>query len=418
MLLKVLNNDYSLNLINKIYTIFTGLVSSIFLTRYLGVVYRGDFAYISQIVLILVIVLNLGIHQSYSFFYRKSIANVFRKYLNIYSLQFIIHILISIIMGTLFNDLIYVYICMMVPVGVFAQQLESTMAVENIRLKIKLHMFNVTLRMLASIIVYYTLPSSLLYPVLLTIGINMITICVYILFSKTIPQPFKNDFYLAKRVLSFGWLPMLTALLITFNYSIDIIFLKHLSSPYELGIYSTAAGLITYFWLIPDSFKEVLVSRVARSASLKPVILSIKLSLLATIIIIVLFIFTGDFAIDLMYGEQFSESYQITFILSVGAISMIFYKMIGTVFLAEGKRWFYFLSLLISVLINIVANIYTIPRYGMYGAAVSTVISYSICGLSFLAYFLKIKDLRLIEVILFSLSEIKQLKVLIGERNK
>ncbi|MGP9043564.1 lipid II flippase MurJ [Cytobacillus kochii] len=416
MLSKLLNNDYSLNLINKVYTVIMGLISSIFLTRYLGVIYKGDYAYITQIVLVVAIILNLGIHQSYSFFYRKNVSNIFSKYVNIYSLQFTVHILIGLIVGILFNDLLYIYICMMVPFSVFAQQMESTMAVENIRLKIKLHMVNVTLRMIISVFMYFTLESNLLYPVLLTIGVNFITIAVYLYFSKLTPNPSNNDFILVKEVLAFSWLPMLTALLITFNYSIDILFLKHMGTPYQLGIYSTAVGLINYFWLIPDAFKEVLVSRVARSHSIKSIILSIKASLLSTIIIIIAFFILGEYAINIMYGTQFSKTYEVTLLLSMGAVSMIFYKMIGTLFLAEGKRWFYFLSLLISVIVNVIANIFTIPKFGMYGAAISSVISYSLCGLSFLIYFLWQKKLNIFEVILILPTEIKQLIDVVRKR--
>ena len=54
---------------------------------------------------------------------------------------------------------------------------------------------------------------------------------------------------------------------------------------------------------------------------------------------------------------------------------MVFYKMIGVVLLAEGNVGFTF-SLFISVLANIIANIVTIPILGMYGALLSSVISY------------------------------------------
>jgi O-antigen/teichoic acid export membrane protein len=409
MLSKLLNNDYSLNLINKLYTVIMGLLSSIFLTRYLGVVYKGDYAYITQIVLIVTIILNLGIHQSYSFFYRKKINNIFNKYLNVYLLQFLVYISIGILLAVLLNNILYIYICMMVPFSVFNQQLESTMAVENIRLKIKLHMVNVTLRTIVSAYMFFALESNLLYPVLLTIGINLVTIASYIYFSKVAPNILKNDYRLMKKVLAFSWLPMLTALLITFNYSIDIIFLKHMGTAFELGIYSTAVGLINYFWLIPDAFKEVLVSRVARSNSIRSTILSIKISLFSIVVTIIAFFLVGNYAISLMYGSQFKEAYGITVLLSIGAISMIFYKIIGTLFLAEGKRWFYFLSLLISVIANIVANLYMIPKLGMYGAAISSVISYTICGLSFFIYFLIQKKLNIFKVIFILPSEIKKL---------
>jgi Na+-driven multidrug efflux pump len=84
--------------------------------------------------------------------------------------------------------------------------------------------------------------------------------------------------------------------------------------------------------------------------------------------------------------------------------------MIGVVFLSEGKRLFYFLTLLISVLINIISNVITIPLYGMYGAAFSSVISYSICGLAFLIYFIRVKKVNFLDIILLKPYEIKQLK--------
>jgi O-antigen/teichoic acid export membrane protein len=418
MLSKIFNNDYSLNLINKIYTVIVGLISSIFITRYLGVVFKGDYTYILQIVLVVTIILSLGINQSYSYFYRKNLSNLLSKYVNIYIFQFVIYLFIGVIVGVLFNNILYTYVCMMVPFGVITLQMESTMAVEDIRLKIKLHMINGTLRMIVFGFMYYTLETNLLYPILLTIGINIITVVIYMYFSKVTPNPMKNDFGFMKEVVSYSWLPMLTSLLVTFNYSIDIFFLKHMGTAVDLGLYSTAVGLINYFWLIPDAFKEVLVSRVARSNSLKSTILSIKASLISVSVVIIIFLLFGRFAIELMYGEQFSEAYAVTLLLSLGAISMVFYKMIGALYLAEGKRWFYFLALLVSVITNIVGNIITIPKLGMYGASLSTIISYTVCGLSFLTYFIWEKKLNVLQVIFFLPSEIKQLKNEMQKRGK
>ncbi len=416
MLSKVLTNDYSLNLINKIYTVIIGLLSSAFLTRYLGVIYKGDYSYITQIVLVLTIILNLGIHQSYSYFFRKNNGGILEKYVNIYIFQFIIHALIAIVLGSIINNKLYFYVIILLPFSVINQQMESTMAVENIRLKIKLHMFNVTIRMISFAVMFFMMEKSLLLPILLTIGINSISIIIYLYYSKVMPKPLNNNFIFVKEILEFSWLPMLTALLITFNYSVDIFFLKHMGTSIELGLYATAVGIVNYFWLIPDSFKEVLVSRVARTYSNDSTLLAIKISLISVVIVIIGFLFFGKFAINLMYGSEFTDAYRVTLILALGAVSMVFYKMIGVVFLSEGKRWFYFLSLLISVLVNIISNIITIPLYGMYGAAFSSIVSYSICGFSFLVYFVRDKKLNILDVIFLKPSEIVQFKNIIKRR--
>lgn len=398
MFSKLFRNDYSLNVINKIYTIGIGVLSTAFLTRYLGVEYKGDYSYITQIVLVLTIIFNLGIHQSYSFFYRKNNGGVFEKYITVYLLQFIIHILLAVTLMFYFDNKNYIYVLLLLPFSVINQQMESTMAIENIRLKIKLHMIIVTLRMISFFVMFLTLKTSLFPPIFLTVLLNIFGVSIYLYYSKPDLKKVRYDREFLFTVVNYSWVPMLTALLINLNYSVDVFFLKNMGTATELGLYSTALGIINYFWLLPDAFKEVLLSKFTKTNSSKAVLTSIKISLLTIISLIIIFIIFGRFAINILYGEEFLGSYLVTVILSLGAVSMVFYKIIGVVLLAEGKRWAYFFSLLISVILNIVANIFFIPIFGMYGAAYASVISYSVCGIIFLMQFLKghglkIKDL-------------------------
>lgn len=410
MFSKLFRNDYSLNVINKIYTIGIGVLSTAFLTRYLGVEDKGNYSYITQIVLVLTIIFNLGIHQSYSFFYRKNNGQVFEKYISIYLVQFITHILLAIILMFYFDNKNYIYVLLLLPFSVINQQMESTMAIENIRLKIKLHMMLVTLRMLSFFVMFLTLRASLFPPIFLTVLLNIFAVSVYLYYSKIDVKKVKFDKEFLVAVVNYSWVPMLTALLINLNYSVDVFFLKHMGTAIELGIYSTALGIINYFWLLPDAFKEVLLSKFTKTNSSKAVLFSIKLSLITIISLIIAFIVFGRFAINILYGEEFLDSYLVTVILSFGAISMVFYKMVGVVLLAEGKRWAYFFSLLTSVIINIIANTFFIPIFGMYGAAYASVISYTICGFTFLIQFLKGHNLKMKDVILFSASEMESLK--------
>ena len=410
-----MKNDYIFNLLNKIYVILMGLITSIFITRYLGVSDRGNYAYIIQVVSIAAIVLNLGIHQSYSFYYRMLKEETFNKYVQVVIIQFFLYTLISIICMNFVNDQLIVFMIILIPISVLSQQLESIMAVENIRLKIKLHIFNGTLRTIGFGFLFFSVKSNLIFPIIITLILNIITIVSFLLFSlkKVKFKEEKLNLKFASEIIKFGWLPMLTALLITINYSADVIFLKHLGTSYDLGIYSTAAGLITYFWLIPDSFKEVLVSRVARSNNIHSTIFVIKVSLIIICGVIIAFIIVGEYAIQIMYGMKFLEAYNITLILSIGAISMIFYKMIGTVLLAEGRRWVYFITLLVSAITNCIGNVVLIPEYGMYGSAISSVISYSVCGLAFLMYFSKIKNVSLLSFFYITKDEIGVLKKIV-----
>src|SRR5699024_5210174 len=97
----------SLSFIEKMFTMITGLIASIFLTRYLGVVLKGEFTYVTQIVSILTIILGIGLNQSYSFYYRKHKEETYQKYLNIYSFLMMVYIVFALLLIIIFkNDIL------------------------------------------------------------------------------------------------------------------------------------------------------------------------------------------------------------------------------------------------------------------------------------------------------------------------
>jgi len=293
--------------------------------------------------------------------------------------------------------------------------MENVMIVENIRLKIKINMFNITISMLMYGFMLFFGNRKLIYPILAIILIDLISIFIYLKKMNYIPKFKDIDISFLREILLFGYLPMLTNLLVTLNYSVDIFFLRNFGYPIELSLYSTAAGIVNYIWLIPDTFKDVLFSRVARKDSQDSVVLSVKLSLSAVIIVIFVFIIFGKLAIKILYGIEFIESYSVTIILFIGAISMIFFKIFGVVFLAEGKRWFFFISLFISVVLNVILNLLLIPLFDMLGAAIASVFSYSICGLLFLIYYSKTKNISINKIIILTFKDITYLKNLIKQ---
>lgn len=411
-IIKMLKNDYAYNIVNKGYTIFVGLLSSAFMTRFLGVEFRGDYAFITQIVVIASNILGFGMYQSYSYFYKNSKNKevIFRQYITIYITQFVLYTTLSILVLLLdSNYYMYFLAVILLPSQIFYQQLEATMAVENIRLKISLNMFLNTLRLFIYIIMFYFFSSSLLIAVSITLLLNLLISFSYIIIYKVKPSLKIINFSLISEIIRFSWLPMLTSLLITLNYSVDTIMLNYLSDSYSLSIYSVAAGIVTYFWFIPDAFKEVLVSKVTREKGNNSTNLAIKISLLVMIFVIIAFIIFGNIAIYIFYGEEFMSSYPITIILAIGGISMIFYKMIGVVLLAEGDTKVYFINLLLSASSNIAINFVVIPLWGMYGAAISTVISYTLCGWLFLIFYCKKTSQSLKEVLYFPKSELKRM---------
>lgn len=408
--MRILNsNDYILNFLNRALTIGIGILSSSFLNRYLGVELKGEYSYINNVVQMIALFLNLGIYQSYSYNYRRKVDNIKQLYSNIFILQFFVNSLVFLFIYILNKGLSVELIAIVVPFNILLIQYEGCMLVENIRFKIKVNIINSIFKLIFSLFIYLFMPRGLILPIGMILVVDMFTILMYIKKLKVIPNPFCIEFNFLKEVVKFGFFPMMTSLLVTMNYNIDTIFLKHSVSPYELGLYTTGTGLATYAWIIPDTFKEVLFSRVAREEGNKSINLSIKLSLYAIFLVILGVIFGGKLALRILYGKEFINAYKITIILFLGIPSMIFFKIIGVLYIAQGRRIFNFIVLLISVIINVVFNIILIPLYGIYGAAIASIFSYSICGITFLWSYCKSNNVAISKLFIFRKGEIKYL---------
>ena len=66
---------------------------------------------------------------------------------------------------------------------------------------------------------------------------------------------------------------------------------------------------------------------------------------------------------------------------------MVIYKLIHPIYIANGKTKTVVILLTIAVFINIIGDVVLIPEFKGMGAAVSSVISYMICGVIFFVKF-------------------------------
>jgi O-antigen/teichoic acid export membrane protein len=207
------------------------------------------------------------------------------------------------------------------------------------------------------------------------------------------------------KTIKFGILPMLNFLMITLNYTIDTVILKLFVDYRHIGYYSVGIGLVGSAWVIPDAFKEVLFGKTAKSDSIEDILLSIKITFYFSLAMILLVILLGKYVIVFLYGKEFLPAYIVTNVIFVGTLSMIFYKLIYTLFIAQGKSKVSFIILLISVLLNVVLNFSLDRLLGIIGAALASVGSYSLCGFLFLYVFILDHKISLKNVFLFNDSE-------------
>lgn len=418
MIKKISKNDYALSVFTKIITLLVGLLSTSFLTRYLGIANKGEYAFVNQVVSVAGLILNLGIYQSYTYYYRKEGDVVFGKFVSLSLLQFCVYLVLGMIVSALANNLTVTLICITIPFKVIRSQFDNIMLVQNVKLRMRSTRLASLLTMLAYLALLLLLKSSVIPALAVAIAIDIFVVARYFIKEKIGIRIGKVDPCFAKKVLCFGFLPMLSALLVTLNYSVDVFFLKRMGTPRDLSLYSAATGIINHVWLVPDAFKDILYSRVARNNQKNAIAFSTKFSLLFLIVTTIGFLIFGRLFVRIMYGNEFMPSYHVTMVLFLGVYSMIFFKVFGIVMIAEGKRVPFFLMLLASVILNVVLNCLLIPNYGMYGAAYASVGSYNLCGILFLIYFSRTKNIPIKKLLLIDREDIENIRAFIKNTPK
>ena len=241
---------------------------------------------------------------------------------------------------------------------------------------------------------------------LIVVG-DLITVVMALMRMRRLPNPLRADLRFAARIVPFGFVSMLTTLMLTLTYRVDTLMMGYMFRipDAEIGFYTLGVSLSEYGWLIPDAFREELFSRTAKSDATGEVTMSMKVNLYLTLAMIAGILVLGRPVILLLAGAEYLPAYPVTVLLIAGIIPMSYFKIIGTLLLAQGKKYVYLGMLTGSVVVNILCNMVTIPLWGKMGAALASVISYGVAGGLFLLYYLRAYRIPAHSVFLFSREE-------------
>lgn len=386
-----LSKKYWIAILCKIIVILSTLLISIFINRGLGVQVKGEYAYIINMVEMLYIFAGIGLGQTYSTFKREEGSNSRNIFVLLSMIQGSLVFIVGWVICSLINVNYGVTITVLTALAVVRANLTIISVIEN-SIKRNIIATAVNLFYLILLIILYLIDKCNLNTVLICYGLNeIIRSIIFIYTYKMAPRLEKISISKLKKIYSIGILTMIVTLLISVNYSIDTIMLKHMTNNYNVGIYSVAVTFSNMFLLIPDAFKEVLFGdSTDKNFSRKTAISAIRVSFITSGIILIGFVLFGKFAIRLLYGSDYTKAFELTLIIFVGSLSMIFFKILQPIYIAEGKqkRAVYFLTC--SSIINIVLNVILIPKYGYYGAAIASAISYTVCGCLFFLDYLKV----------------------------
>ena len=412
---RLFNNDYAFSFINKITSVLIGIITSSLNNRFLGVEGKGEYAFVINIVNLVIIAGNFGFFQSYPNSKRNKMPNITEKYIDVFFTQFLIYVLIAT--GLSFacgGNALYICALFLVPIQVLTAQFGMVILVEFFSFNQKLQFVTAFLNLLLTVLVFLFAPRHAVFIMALLLLRDLFVIVMYLIKTKYIPRPFRVEGKFLRYLFRFGFVAMISAFLLTLNYKADVIMLKFYVDDAQIGLYSVGVMLAEYIWIIPDAFKDVLFSRTAKDDSIDEIMSSIRINLYVTLFIMGGLVLLGRPFINLMYGSDFLGAYGVTCLIMCGVPAMVLYKMTNSLYVANGKQMFYLITLAISAVSNIILNIIFIPMFSMMGAAIASAISYNICGFIFFGRFMHDYNIKWYEAFMLRKKDI----MMIIKKNK
>jgi len=414
---KITGNDYVYTIFTKIMAVVIGLIASSYSNRFLGPELKGELGQISSMISIVAVTANFGLYQPYPYYKRQGEPDVLNKFLRIFLLQFVVYTVIGIAGATVMGSFALTAVCLIAPIQVLANQLSFMIMVEDVKFKNTIFFTARITNTLITILAFYTMNRTIMVSLALVVVGDLITVVMALYRMKRMPNPFRADLKFAAKIVPFGIVSMITTLMVTLNYRVDVLMMGYLFGvpDVEIGYYSLGVSLSEYGWLIPDAFREVLFSRTAKDDAIGEVTMSMKVNLYLTFMMIAGILLLGKPVIWLLAGAEYLPAYPVTVLLIAGIIPMSYFKIIGTLLLAQGKKYTYLGMLTLSVVANMICNMFTIPLWGKMGAAAASVVSYTVAGGCFLVYYLKTYQIPARDVFVFKPEELARLKAILGK---
>ena len=178
-----------------------------------------------------------------------------------------------------------------------------------------------------------------------------------------------------------------------FNYKLDFWIVDAYWGKSDLGIYSLAVQLSQLLWILPQAIATVLYSYASSYNEKEAVDYTIQLkqlSFYATLIFGAIGLVLAYFFIPVLYGNAFAGAFHLIAIFEIGVIPFSITTVLASLYAARGN---FKISFIISLIIFVFSGFMyftLIPKFGLFGGAISSALAYLISAIISELWFCKI----------------------------
>ena len=185
---------------------------------------------------------------------------------------------------------------------------------------------------------------------------------------------------LMKSMVRLGLVNAVAIFVMQLNYRIDVLMLKKLSILEQVGFYSLATQIAEQIWHIPHAIESIVLSRSANTndnVDMTRVVASIfRVSMLFGILGAGIIFVLAPYLVPLIFGAAFVSSVPMIQAILPGVLILVGFRILNSMLVGKGKPEIAIYAFVPALVINFIANIFMIPRFGGMGAVWSTNISY------------------------------------------
>lgn len=407
----ILSNDYVFSIISRISAVVISIFHAAFLARFLGPELKGVAASISSVVAVGSIVITGGIHHAFPYYRKKRTGKDFlnkfcSNVLILYAVLFSLSVFIVFIDSV---DIVVKGSILLIPIFGYETIINYVFLIEASK---KRNVTNVLANFIETAVLFVFWLAIEPNNIFMVIGISVSVIIKAFISTLKVGFTFSIKYFDLKyllELLKFGFLPMVALLLTNLNSRVDILMLNAYDSvsSAQIGIYSAGVGLAEKALLIPDAIREILLGKLVAGKDKEEVAKACRIGTFISLCVAVCVVIFGRLAIRILFGQEYSSAYGITFISSCGAIFMVYIKMVSQYNIVHKKQKSNAFLLLLSVGVNVSLNLVLIPKLNITGAAIATFAGHLVCGMSFLIFYKKATGLSFKQMVLLQSEDLK-----------
>ncbi len=224
---------------------------------------------------------------------------------------------------------------------------------------------------------------------------------------------FRPSRRLLRRQFKYGIKNYTSSLLWLFLIQSDLVLCNYFLGSSPTGVYSVAISLGIPITMLASVMAPLVFQRVSsdetRSSRIVNTNRAVRVLVPLLALVVIILGASSKWVIALVYGSSFSAATEALVLLLPGLMMLGIETVLMSFLAGEGSPPVVYVAPLIGVVVNLGANLFAIPTWGINGAATTSSVGYIIVFLLVLRYYLRATQCRLGAVLLLKKGDLRAL---------